>query len=152
MDVFTSQALEMITSNKARDAFAADLKAQLALTGPHVTIPFVFAGVGLYRASFDVGGEPVPAFYGARMNSRSLMTGSTFTEEGIPSNPSGQSAASLQPVDSGGPTADYAVGSGCASLAQTPAAGFCHRPSLEALLPRSRQRLIIGRLRLDRLR
>ncbi|MDA8039866.1 MAG: S53 family serine peptidase [Actinomycetota bacterium] len=41
--------------------------------------------------------------------------GATFTEEGIPPNPSGQSAASLQAVDSGGPTNSYTVGSTCRS-------------------------------------
>lgn len=44
--------------------------------------------------------------------------GATYTEEGIPPNPTGASAASLQPVDSGGPASNYVVGtttgtSGC---------------------------------------
>jgi pseudomonalisin len=39
--------------------------------------------------------------------------GSTYTEEGVPPNPSGQSPASLQAVDSGDPTDSYTVGSSC---------------------------------------
>jgi hypothetical protein len=39
--------------------------------------------------------------------------GSTFTEEGVPPNSTGQSPASLQAVDSGGPTNNYTVGSTC---------------------------------------
>lgn len=39
--------------------------------------------------------------------------GATYTEEGVPPNPSGQSAGSLQAVDSGGPLKNYTVGSTC---------------------------------------
>ncbi|HEV8065426.1 MAG TPA: hypothetical protein VGP46_11365, partial [Acidimicrobiales bacterium] len=39
--------------------------------------------------------------------------GLTYTEEGVPPNPSGEGAASLQSVDSGGPTNNYKVGSTC---------------------------------------
>jgi pseudomonalisin len=39
--------------------------------------------------------------------------GATYTEEGVPPNPSGEGAASLQAVDSGGPTKNYKVGSVC---------------------------------------
>jgi pseudomonalisin len=39
--------------------------------------------------------------------------GATYTEEGIPPNPSGVSAGSLEAVDSGGPTKNYTVGSTC---------------------------------------
>jgi hypothetical protein len=42
----------------------------------------------------------------------SQPAGATYTEEGVPPNPIG-SAASLQPVDSGGPNKDYQVGSTC---------------------------------------
>jgi pseudomonalisin len=52
-------------------------------------------------------GSPAPA------SVLSQPSGSTFTEEGVPPNPSGESAASLQAVDSGGPTDNYTVGSTC---------------------------------------
>ncbi|MGH9297395.1 MAG: S53 family peptidase [Acidimicrobiales bacterium] len=40
-------------------------------------------------------------------------TGATYTEEGVPPNPSGVSGGSLEAVDSGGPTRNYTVGSTC---------------------------------------
>jgi hypothetical protein len=43
----------------------------------------------------------------------SQPTGATYTEKGVPPNPSGEGAASLQAVDSGGPTKNYKVGSVC---------------------------------------
>lgn len=39
--------------------------------------------------------------------------GVTYTEEGVPPNPAGLGAGSLQPVDSGGPTNNYTVGATC---------------------------------------
>ena len=42
--------------------------------------------------------------------------GQTYVEVGIPPNPAG-SAASLQPVDSGGPTNNFAIGTGCMAAA-----------------------------------
>jgi len=39
--------------------------------------------------------------------------GATYTEEGVPPNPSGVGAASLQAVDSGGPSNSYRVGGSC---------------------------------------
>ncbi len=41
--------------------------------------------------------------------------GATFTEEGVPPTPAGLGEASLQHVDSGGPTAPYTVGRTCRS-------------------------------------
>jgi hypothetical protein len=41
--------------------------------------------------------------------------GLTYTEEGVPPNPSGEAAGSLESVDSGGPTKNYKVGSTCKS-------------------------------------
>jgi hypothetical protein len=39
--------------------------------------------------------------------------GATYTEEGVPPNPSGEGGALLEAVDSGGPTKSYKVGSTC---------------------------------------
>jgi hypothetical protein len=50
------------------DAFAGALKVQAALLRRHAARPFLQAGVGLYRASFDVRDE-MPDFYGDRIRS-----------------------------------------------------------------------------------
>lgn len=59
----------------------------------------------------DVGAPPTGAVLGQ-------PTGLSYVEVGVPSNPTGLSVASLQQVDSGGPTHNYTVGtvtgtSGC---------------------------------------
>jgi hypothetical protein len=50
------------------DAFAGALKVQAALLRRHAARPFLQAGVGLYRASFDVRDE-MPDFYSDRIRS-----------------------------------------------------------------------------------
>ena len=50
------------------DAFAGALKVQAALLRRHAARPFLQAGMGLYRASFDVRDE-MPDFYRARVRS-----------------------------------------------------------------------------------
>jgi hypothetical protein len=49
-------------------AFASALKLQAGLTGLHALVPFVEAGIGLYRASFDPTATSVPDFYRRRMD------------------------------------------------------------------------------------
>jgi len=51
----------------------------------------------------NVGGPPAGA-------TLSQPAGITFIEIGVPPNPTGQSAGSLQQVDTGGPTNNYTVG------------------------------------------
>jgi hypothetical protein len=64
------------------DAFAAALKLQVGLVVPHTAVPFVQAGLGLYRASFGPAATAVPDFYRQRMTSRLSVPGvtSTFTD------------------------------------------------------------------------
>lgn len=56
------------------DAFAGALKVQAALLRRHAARPFLQAGVGLYRSSFDVRDE-MPDFYEDRIQSESVGHG-----------------------------------------------------------------------------
>lgn len=63
-------------------AFAAGLKLQAGLMRPRPVVPFVEAGVGLYRASFDPLRGTVPGFYRRRFEeARRAMI--TFTDPSI---------------------------------------------------------------------
>jgi hypothetical protein len=64
------------------DAFAAALKLQAGVTAPHTVVPFVTAGIGLYRASFDAAAGNIPDFYRRRIAMHGDGPGimSTFTD------------------------------------------------------------------------
>jgi hypothetical protein len=62
------------------EAFAADLKALANLTRPGVVVPFVGAGVGLYRASFEMSHGMMPEFYQQRMMGTPFGAQMTFTD------------------------------------------------------------------------
>jgi len=64
------------------DAFAAALKVQAGLMVPHRAVPFLEAGIGLYRAWFDPAADTVPDFYRHRMAATTPGPGvtSTFTD------------------------------------------------------------------------
>ena len=49
------------------DAFAASLTARFSPRTPRTSVPFVRAGVGLYRASFDTQAD-IPDFYARRLD------------------------------------------------------------------------------------
>ena len=49
-------------------AFAAALKLQAGFAGLNTAVPFVEAGIGLYRASFDATATSVPDFYRGRID------------------------------------------------------------------------------------
>ena len=49
------------------DAFAASLTARFSPRKPRTSVPFVRAGVGLYRASFDTHAD-IPEFYRRRLS------------------------------------------------------------------------------------
>jgi hypothetical protein len=53
------------------DAFAASLTARFSPRRPRTTVPFVRAGVGLYRASFDTQAD-IPEFYRRRLTEGDL--------------------------------------------------------------------------------
>lgn len=49
------------------DAFAGSLSVHATLFGPHKAMPFLQAGVGLYRASFEYMQDTMPRFYRDRI-------------------------------------------------------------------------------------
>ena len=49
------------------DAFAGALKALVTLVPGHRAMPFLQAGIGLYRASFERADGPMPEFYRRRL-------------------------------------------------------------------------------------
>jgi hypothetical protein len=61
------------------EAFAAELKLLANLTRPNRIVPFLGAGVGMYRASFDTTNSTLPDFYQRRVSS-SLGMRQTFTD------------------------------------------------------------------------
>jgi hypothetical protein len=73
--------------DRGRDgsAFAADLKALVSLAGRQTIAPFLGAGVGLYRASFDRPYLGMPNFYRLRMGGDipEFMARSTFMDPSI---------------------------------------------------------------------
>jgi hypothetical protein len=61
------------------DAFAAAVKVQGGLIASRVAMPFVEAGVGLYRASFEPTATAVPDFYRRRISTGPQGPGTTHT-------------------------------------------------------------------------
>jgi hypothetical protein len=64
----------------ATSTFAAALMAEMSLLPPHPLAPFVEAGFGFYRSSFDARRETVPSFYRDRMTAAVATSGATFTD------------------------------------------------------------------------
>jgi hypothetical protein len=62
------------------EAFAAELKALANLTRPNRVVPFLGAGVGLYRATFDTTRGALPDFYQQRLTDSTFVTHPTFTD------------------------------------------------------------------------
>jgi outer membrane protein with beta-barrel domain len=60
-------------------AFAAELKIVANLTRPAAVVPFLGAGIGMYRASFDTTSGAMPTFY-QRPADSSAGTSRTFTD------------------------------------------------------------------------
>ena len=63
--------------------FAADLTGLVNLTRPHIVVPFLGAGVGLYHASFDLTRGDIPAFYQNRLPAGSLGSLATFNDPAL---------------------------------------------------------------------
>lgn len=62
-------------------AFSATLAARVPLTHARPLAPFVSAGVGMHRASFDAGAERMPEFYRRRLAANgSSLRGETFED------------------------------------------------------------------------
>jgi hypothetical protein len=56
-------------AGRRADAFAALLGARMPILADRPVVPFVSAGVGLYRATFDAAPARIPRFYQRRMMS-----------------------------------------------------------------------------------
>lgn len=69
-----------IAGREADDAFAAELKTLVNLTRPNTVVPFVGAGVGMYRAMFDTTQSVLPGFYQERLAGSPFTTHPTFTD------------------------------------------------------------------------
>jgi hypothetical protein len=52
-----------IAATQGDSAFAAEMAAAVNVTRPNTLVPFVSAGIGLYRATFDTTAGPLPDFY-----------------------------------------------------------------------------------------
>ena len=69
-----------LAARQADEAFAAELKALVNMTRPNTVVPFLGAGVGLYRATFDTPGSVLPSFYQQRLTGSAFTTHPTFTD------------------------------------------------------------------------
>jgi hypothetical protein len=74
-----------INGGEDADWFAGALKLQTTVGRVSGAVPFVEAGIGLYRASFDANRTDMPEFYGRRMGSalRDGMMMRTFTDPSV---------------------------------------------------------------------
>lgn len=66
-------------------AFAAALKTHVALTTTRPAVPFVAAGIGLYRASVAMGDSRMPALYRGRVcnGDQPLCVSGTFMDPSV---------------------------------------------------------------------
>jgi hypothetical protein len=70
-----------IDAGPGADAFAAVLGARIPLMPARPVVPFVSAGVGVYRATFDAAFNGIPRFYQRRMMSGAAeFRGRTFDD------------------------------------------------------------------------
>ena len=70
--------------NAGSDAFAAALKVRAAFFGRDKAAPFVTAGIGAYRASYERMSDDIPAFHRDRMSGRmGAQTRATFTDPAL---------------------------------------------------------------------
>jgi hypothetical protein len=69
-----------LLARREDEGFAAELKALANLTRPNRLVPFLGAGVGLYRASFDATQAGLPDFYQQRSTGSAFATRRTFTD------------------------------------------------------------------------
>jgi Outer membrane protein beta-barrel domain len=69
-----------IAATQGDSAFAAEMKAVVNVTRPNTVVPFLAAGVGLYRAMFDTTAGPIPDFYQRREVTGPPTTLQTFTD------------------------------------------------------------------------
>lgn len=68
---------------RGADGFAADVGGTVALIAPRTVTPVVGAGFGLYRASFDRAGAPLPDFYRRRLGTGVAPANRSFTDPAL---------------------------------------------------------------------
>jgi hypothetical protein len=70
-----------LDGGRRADAFAALLGARVPLLPARPLVPFLSAGVGMYRATFESASGSIPRFYGRRMTSEpGRFQGRTFDD------------------------------------------------------------------------
>jgi hypothetical protein len=69
-----------LAARQGDEAFAAELKVIASLTRPNRVVPFLGAGVGMYRASFDATSSALPDFYQRRIVGSPLGASQTFAD------------------------------------------------------------------------
>jgi hypothetical protein len=69
-----------VVARQGDEAFAAELTALANLTRPHLVVPYLGAGVGLYHASFDTTRGDIPVFYQRRLPVGSVGSLATFND------------------------------------------------------------------------
>jgi hypothetical protein len=66
--------------NQGSSDFFALLATRVSARPGHVLVPFLTAGVGMYRASYESIASDIPAFYRGRMSSISRFESRTFDD------------------------------------------------------------------------
>lgn len=69
-----------LVARNGDEAFTAELKVRASLTRPNVVVPFLGAGVGMYRATFDTTSGALPDFYQRRVGGSVSGTQQRFTD------------------------------------------------------------------------
>lgn len=69
-----------LAARQGDEAFAAELKVLANLTRPNRVVPFLGAGVGMYRTSFDATSSAIPDFYQRRIVALPAGVRQTFTD------------------------------------------------------------------------
>jgi hypothetical protein len=69
-----------LVARQGDEAFAAELKVLANLMRPNTVVPFLGAGVGMYRASFETTSGALPGFYQRRLVGSLLGTQQSFID------------------------------------------------------------------------
>jgi hypothetical protein len=67
--------VKWLVPDRGAEAFSAVVSAQIPLTGRRTVVPFLTAGAGAHRASFDIETSRIPTFYARRPSESGTMAG-----------------------------------------------------------------------------
>jgi hypothetical protein len=73
-------AAAWLSKRRGTHAFAADLKALVNLTRPGAVVPYIGAGVGMYRGIFDTSMAVMPTFYRRRVATAAVSGHTSYTD------------------------------------------------------------------------